>query len=195
MHNPCLSPTPRSFNHINKSNNLLTWGGKYESHCITSLYLPANSNVLLGDSNFERLSRPAHSSLLQDHLPDWINFGIGGDRVEHVAWRALHGSCPEEPANILLWMGSNNINAAATFSRMRSTANTITNTVRSLQLLYPSTKISVIAIMPQQCAAKTKAGMQINNIVKFQLPASVTFIPSPFPQWDRIVTTSRTIFI
>ena len=113
------------------------------------------------------------NAIKDDNEPDWINFGIGGDRVEHVAWRALHGSCPEEPANILLWMGSNNINAAATFSRMRSTANTITNTVRSLQLLYPSTNISVIAIMPQQCAAKTKAGMQINNIVKFQLPACV----------------------
>ena len=190
MHNPSLSPTPRSFNHINKSNNLLTWGGKFESHCTTSLLLPPKSNILLGDSHFERLSRPAHSSLLQVHLSDWVNFGIGGDRVEHVAWRALHGSCPEEPANILLWMGSNNINAAATFSNIRSTANTITNTVRSFQFSHPSTKISVIGILPQQCAAKTEAVIQINNILKFQLPASVTFIPSPFDHWDSRYTHS-----
>ena len=184
MLSPCIPPTPRSFNHTNRSNNLVTWGGKYESQCVTSINIPTSSNILLGDSHFERLARPAHSSLLQDHLPNWVNFGIGGDRAEHVAWRALHGSCPDKPANILFWMGSNNLNAAASFQGAKSAANTILNAVRSIQSNYPSTKISMIGILPQRCAKRTEAGMQINNILKFRLPPSVTFIASPFEHWN-----------
>ena len=184
MINPCLSPTPRSFNHINLSNNSLTWGGKYELQCVASITLHPGSNVMLGDSNLERLSRPALSSLLQAHFPNWVNFGIGGDRVEHVTWRALHGSCPDAPDNILLWMGSNNLRNVSSSKDAKTIANSIINSVRSLLIRNPQTHFSVVGIMPQRSTSRTEAGKQINNILNFQLPASVSFIPSPFEHWS-----------
>jgi len=81
-------------------------------------------------------------------------------------------------------MGSNNLNAAASFQGAKSAANTILNAVRSIQSNYPSTKISMIGILPQRYAKRTEAGMQINNLLKFRLPPSVTFIASPFEHWN-----------
>ena len=161
MFSPCLSPSPRPFNHTNRSNPSITWGGKYENQCTQSINLPPNANILLGDSHLERLARPAHSSLLQEHLPDWINFGIGGDRVEHVAWRALHGACPDSPANILLWMGSNNLQAALRHDSIESTANTIINLVRSVHYHFYSTNIQWLGSCPKDAQAGLRLGCKL----------------------------------
>ena len=186
MFSPSFFPYPRSFAHINRSNPSTTWGGKYESQCVSSINCPPCSNILLGDSHWERLARPAHSSLLQDHLPDWINLGIGGDRAEHVAWRALYGSCPDAPANIILWVGTNNLKNTMTQKEITSTANTIINLVGSLLKHYPSASIGVIGMLPQKNLMRDEAGQQINNMLKFRLPASVKFIPPPFNHWNPI---------
>ena len=85
-------------------------------------------DFLIGDSHLERLSRPALSSLFQQHLSNWHNFGIGGDRVEHVAWRLQHGACPDAPGKVLLWMGTNNIKNNNS-KELETIANTICNTV------------------------------------------------------------------
>ena len=74
---PSIAPTPRNFAHTNQSNPNTTWGGKFERQCM--LATKPDNNFLIGDSHLERLSRPALSSLFQQHLSNWHNFGIGGD--------------------------------------------------------------------------------------------------------------------
>lgn len=52
------------------------------------------------------------------HVADWdkrlapfhcFNFGIGGDRTEHVLWRTLNGELDNvKPKAVVLWCGTNN---------------------------------------------------------------------------------------
>ena len=80
---PTIEPSPRNFHHYNYSNPLVSWGEKYELQCQLSNN-PKQTNFLIGDSHIERLSSlPALSSLFQSHLNNWLNLGIGGDRVEN----------------------------------------------------------------------------------------------------------------
>lgn len=52
------------------------------------------------------------------HVADWdsqlaplhcLNFGIGGDRTEHVLWRAMNGELDNINAKVVvIWCGTNN---------------------------------------------------------------------------------------
>ena len=174
---PSIAPTPRNFAHINQSNPNTTWGGKFERQCM--LATKPDKNFLIGDSHLERLSRPALSSLFQQHLSNWHNFGIGGDRVEHVAWRLQHGACPDAPGKVLLWMGTNNIKNNNS-KELETIANTICNTVSFISNKFPQSKIAVIGLLPQKDPNKTRAASRINNILKFRLPSTTLYITPPF---------------
>ena len=108
-HHPTIEPSPRRFHHFNHSNPSSSWGDKFELQCVHS-NSPKQINFLIGDSHIERLSSlPALSSLFQRHFSGWLNHGIGGDRIENVAWRLAHGSAPSNPGKAILCMGTNNL--------------------------------------------------------------------------------------
>ena len=173
-----LDPTPRDFSHTNISNPSRSWGDKFESHCLAGAN-PSRKNCLIGDSFVERLgTRPALRLLCQEYFPDWENYGIGGDRTQHVQWRVDHGGYPERPGKTVYMCGSNNLKTCNT-KEASTIANSILATIRNLQTMHPSSELCVLGILPRENNAKCRAAHTINNILSFKLPASVKFVPPP----------------
>jgi hypothetical protein len=106
-HHNVIEPVPRNFNHYNFSNPHLSWGCKYQLHCRSGI-TSDKINCLIGDSFIERLLRPSHLNLFQENFPGWKNLGIGGDKVENIAWRINNGGFPQNPGKVILMCGSNN---------------------------------------------------------------------------------------
>ena len=178
-----LDPSPRDFYHHNLSNPLLCWGSKFEAHCMAGLS-PTRQNCLVGDSFIERLDRcPDLRPLSEKTFPNWLNLGIGGDRVQHVQWRMDHGGFPANPGKVIISCGTNNI-CTGSAKESELIANTILQTAANLRTLYPSIELAILGICPRQNATKCRAAELINNKLKFRLPASETFVPPPNSLFD-----------
>ena len=88
------------------------------------------------------------------------NFGIGGDRTEHVLWRLEHGNFDGlKPKEIVLMIGTNNtghqgraqkeLNGAVYECNAAQTAEGIKAIIAKLQQKCPDAKILVLAIFPR----------------------------------------------
>ena len=175
---PMFNPTSRDFSHRNLSNPSSTWGSKFEQHCTIGCN-PNVSKILIGDSSIERLSRPGLLPLFRESFQGWENFGIGGDRAQHVKWRIDHGGFAERPTNVIYSSGSNNIRSD-NHKDCGKIANTILDTITSLTKSHKSlSNIIVVGIFPRENSVKCRAAATINSILEFKLPPTATFIPPP----------------
>lgn len=79
------------------------------------------------------------------------NFGIGGDRTQHVLWRIqngnLNGLDKHPPKCVVLMIGTNNSNGAD--NTAPEIAEGIASIVRTLREKLPQTKILLLAIFPR----------------------------------------------
>ena len=142
-------------------------------------------NCLIGDSFIERLAtRPDLIPYAQKHFPNWLNLGIGGDRVQHVQWRIDHGGFPANPGKAIFACGSNNLRSNSS-KETTKIANTILLSIANLQASHPSLELAVLGICPRENDAKCQAAEHINNIIEFKLPTSVIFIRPPKALYDR----------
>ena len=74
------------------------------------------------------------------------NYGIGGDRTEHVLWRILNGEIDGlNPKLVVLKIGTNNLGSAPNMD----IANGIRTIVTTLRQRLPNTKILLLAILPR----------------------------------------------
>lgn len=93
------------------------------------------------------------------------NFGIGGDRTQHVLWRLENGELDGvHPKVVVLMIGTNN----ASTDKPEDTARGVTKIVTTLREKLPDTKILLLAIFPRgQDAndAKRKTNDQVNAII------------------------------
>jgi len=89
-----------------------------------------------------------------------VNFGIGGDRTEHILWRLQHGNYDGlKPKLTVLMIGTNNTghqgramkehNGAVYHSTARQTAEGVTAIVKLLKKKQPQMKILLLAIFPR----------------------------------------------
>ena len=173
-----LTATPRNFDHVNLSQLSQSWGQKFHRHQV----LCNNSspqNCIIGDSHFERLSRTCFSHLYQENFPGWLNLGIGGDRIENIAWRTQHGGLPTSPAKVILCGGTNNFRWQPNVKQSIIIANTINDLAWDLIEKYKNIKLAVVGILPRKEHNKCEQADTINNILKHQLPSQVTFIKPP----------------
>ena len=172
-----FAASPRNFHHLNKSNPNLTWFEKHKRHT-TQCNDPSPKNCLLGDSHFERLSRPRLSPLFQELLPDYLNLAIGGDRVENILWRAQNNGVPLNPAKVIICGGTNNI-VRCNAKEAHMIANTLMDIVSFLLTNFDNIQIAVMGILPRKESNKCQQADRINNIIRFKLPQKVTFIDPP----------------
>jgi lysophospholipase L1-like esterase len=89
------------------------------------------------------------------------NFGIGGDRTEHVLWRISHGELEGiQPKVAVLMIGTNNTgsNSAAQI------AAGITAIVRKIEQLSPATKVLLLGVFPRGPKAGTPVRAKIAAI-------------------------------
>lgn len=74
------------------------------------------------------------------------NFGIGGDRTEHVLWRLQNGELDGiSPKVVMLMIGTNNSNA----NYAEEIAAGITAIVKEIQKRSPKTKVLLLGIFPR----------------------------------------------
>ena len=79
------------------------------------------------------------------------NFGIGGDRTQHVLWRLQHGNLEglgqHPPKLVVLMIGTNNSNGDE--NSAQEIADGIAAIVRTLREKLPQTKVLLLAIFPR----------------------------------------------
>jgi lysophospholipase L1-like esterase len=105
---------------------------------ITDFWRTRGSNV------WARVYAPRHAA----------NFGISGDRTQHVLWRIEHGELDGiQPKVVVLLIGTNNTGKERDRKTIRNTApeavEGITAVVRELRRKLPHSKILLLALFPR----------------------------------------------
>ena len=137
--------------------------------------------VFLGDSITHGWEGKGKAVWAKDWAPlKAANFGIGGDRTEHVLWRLEHGNFDGlKPKAIVLMIGTNNtghqgrpqkeLNGAVYECTAEQTAEGIKAILAQLQKKCPDAKILVLGIFPRGADKNDKFRQQneaTNAIVK-----------------------------
>lgn len=74
------------------------------------------------------------------------NFGIGGDRTQHVLWRITNGELEGiEPKAVVLMIGTNNVSSDSA----EGIARGITRIVETIRTKQPQAKILLLAVFPR----------------------------------------------
>ena len=90
------------------------------------------------------------------------NFGIGGDRTEHVLWRIQNGELDGiQPKVVMLMIGTNNTSAKHTTEQI---TEGVTAIVKTIQQKSPKTKILLLAIFPRANTKTEEMNKQIPEI-------------------------------
>jgi lysophospholipase L1-like esterase len=98
-----------------------------------------------------------------------LNFGVGGDRTEHVLWRFENGQLDGiQPKAAVLMIGTNNSNNNKDGSEQYSTAEILEGVqaiVKQLRQRLPDTKILVLGIFPRGSNFSAQRGklLQVNQ--------------------------------
>ena len=92
--------------------NKISWIENHRNHCVIARSRTVQS-LLLGDSIIAGLK--LYDNVWKRYFSDTLNFGIGGDRVENVFWRAIN--LPKMPylEHVIILCGRNNINKDSPF--------------------------------------------------------------------------------
>jgi len=100
------------------------------------------------------------------------NFGIGGDRTQHVLWRITNGELEGiGPKVVVLMLGTNNIKSDSP----RAIARADEKIVRTIQQKLPATKVLLLGIFPR--AHRTDAP-------EMQIPAKVKAVNTELARLD-----------
>ncbi|CAG5127283.1 unnamed protein product [Candidula unifasciata] len=100
--------------------------------------------VLIGDSLIANLSQSMLWKQMFEPL-HCLNFGIGGDRTQHVLWRVLNGELDQvQPKVIVLLVGTNNFDDTA--DQVTEGIMVIVKAIRDRQ---PSTNLIVLGLLPR----------------------------------------------
>jgi platelet-activating factor acetylhydrolase IB subunit beta/gamma len=100
--------------------------------------------VLIGDSLIANLSQSRLWKQMFEPL-HCLNFGVGGDRTQHVLWRVHNGELDEvQPKVIVLLVGTNNFDDTA--DQVTGGILAIVQAIRDRQ---PSSNIIVLGLLPR----------------------------------------------
>jgi lysophospholipase L1-like esterase len=92
-----------------------------------------------------------------------VNFGIGGDRTQHVLWRIQNGELKGfHPKVVVLMIGTNNLGS----NTNEEIADGITTIIHEIQHLQPHTKVLLLGIFPRGAKATDKNRDRIKDINK-----------------------------
>lgn len=92
------------------------------------------------------------------------NFGIGGDRVQHVLWRVENGEFEGiKPKAVVLMIGTNNSGTAE--NSPEQIAAGIKNIIAAIHKRTPDTKVLLLAIFPRGATEANNPGRAKNKAV------------------------------
>ena len=127
--------------------------------------------LFLGDSITDGWRGKGGAEVWQKHFEPLkaANFGIGGDRTQHVLWRITNGELEGiKPKVAVLMIGTNNSNGND--NTAAEIAEGVTAIIKALHAKHPHTKVLLLAIFPRAdkrdaAAEKTPAdGIRTKNI-------------------------------
>jgi lysophospholipase L1-like esterase len=103
--------------------------------------------VFLGDSITEGWSYVAKSIWEQQYASRGaVNYGISGDRTQHILWRIRHGELAGlKPKLVVLKIGTNNLGGATEDEIARG----IQTIVQDLRRMLPQTRILLLGVLPR----------------------------------------------
>jgi lysophospholipase L1-like esterase len=100
------------------------------------------------------------------------NFGISGDRTEHLLWRMTHGELDGiKPKVVVLMIGTNNTGKERNSENIRNTTpeviEGVTAVVKELRLKLPASKILLLAIFPRGEVNDPQRGQvkEVNEVI------------------------------
>jgi lysophospholipase L1-like esterase len=137
--------------------------------------------LFLGDSitDFWRRSGPRYGTNIWSkyYAPlHAVDFGISGDRTEHVIWRIDHGELDGlHPKVVVLMIGTNNTRT----NSPEQIAEGIRVILDKIQEKCPATKILLLGVFPRNTLKDTPA--------QIEAPAKINAIISKFADGNRIV--------
>jgi lysophospholipase L1-like esterase len=165
--NPATTPTPR----LNKEMKTdAGWMKRHEG--FVAIAKKGDVEVLfLGDSITDAWGGEGHNpksagaKLYEERFVPLkaANFGIGGDRTQHVLWRIQNGELDGiTPKVVMLMIGTNNVSADSA----EQIAEGITAIVKTIGEKSPSTKVLLLAVFPRAAKAEDPARLKIAEINK-----------------------------
>jgi beta-glucosidase len=96
-----------------------------------------------------------------------LNFGVGGDRTQHVLWRFEHGQLDGlKPKAAVLMIGTNNSNKDD--NSEADILEGVTAIVKQIRIRLPETKLLVLGIFPRGKTFSTQRGknLQVNQALE-----------------------------
>src|SRR5262249_53134015 len=119
--------------------------------------------LFLGDSITEGWKRAGNEIWKERYEPlHAANFGIGGDRTQHVLWRIQEGKELEsiQPKAVVLMIGTNNMGSNAA----EQIADGITAIVKEFRRQRPEAQILLLGIFPRSAKATDKFRDKIKDV-------------------------------
>ena len=153
MPNICSTPLAR-YNKIN-------WYKDHNRH----KYLANTSKpelVLIGDSIIANLSR--YNNIWRKHFDPLVtvNFGISGDRTQHILWRANDIKLSDKTKYVVIHCGTNNVDS----NQPADIADGIINVGLAFKKTHPNIKIIVTGLLPRDLAVSSFRRSRISNVNK-----------------------------
>ncbi|ODN05031.1 Platelet-activating factor acetylhydrolase IB subunit beta [Orchesella cincta] len=142
------------------------WVDRHNGFVQNSVNNPGGINVLFyGDSITEGWGGEGKPTFDQYYAPlGTANYGIGGDRTEHVWWRVQNGEVTENlnPKVCVLKIGTNNLGD----NDDTSIATGVLFIVQDLRERLPNMKILLLGVLPRNNEELTRRTSNINDIIK-----------------------------
>jgi lysophospholipase L1-like esterase len=117
---------------------------------------PARCDLLfLGDSITDQWRSKGRAIWDREYAPHGaVNFGISGDRTQHLLWRLQNGEIGTlRPKVVVLMIGTNNVGFEGDQKRVRNTAPQIAEGIRAnvayLRRQLPQAKILLLGVFPR----------------------------------------------
>ena len=130
-------------------------------------FKPGDRIVFLGDSITDGWNRGGEFSWLKFAPYDPANFGISGDRTEHVLWRLVNGELDTvRPKVVVIMIGTNNIGQLKDEQPEWAAAG-VTKIVETVREKLPESKVLLLAVFPRgNSDSRERAGVAaINQII------------------------------
>ena len=147
-------------------NNKIDWFNTHKNHCKIASTTPSDV-ALFGDSLVVGLSRfPFIWQKYFNNIIKAVNFGISGDKTQHVLWRANNINLNNKIKIIVIHCGTNNID--------NNTPRTIVDGLISIANSFlkgnPNMKVIITGLLPRDLEAlsirRTRI-METNDLIKY----------------------------
>ena len=132
--------------------------------------------VLLGDSITAQWMLSNHVAVYNEAFTQYdpANFGIGGDRTEHILWRVVNGEFPVgfTPKSVMLMAGTNNF-ATHTDAEIASGVRAI---IRAIHERTPNTTVLLVGLFPRNYLSGDARSVNINKtLATFHNGSSIVY--------------------